>query len=180
MQQEFTGLKDEVESLEKELNRLKDDWQADRAEREAHLQKTIQDYESRLKEQKADTDHLKTLFLKEIMIKDQIIEQETGLKEKYCKLAKQLDMTLRVPRHHAEFLKAKGALDHFVSAKLTGDNISAKWLLRKAGKPEINEIAKTNQDNARLTANEARRIQKLKMYGLLDRAKSQESKDGFG
>ena len=51
------------------------------------------------------------------------------MKDKYYKLAKELDMTLRIPRHHAEFLKAKGALDHFVSAKLTGDNISAKWLL---------------------------------------------------
>ena len=42
-------------------------------------------------------------------------------------------MKLQIPRHHLEFLKSKGTLDHFVEAKLTGDDVMAKWLLLKAG-----------------------------------------------
>ena len=65
------------------------------------------------------------------------------------KLTDELNMKLKIPRLHLEFLKSKGALDHFVSAKLKGDDVNAKWMLLKSGKNEINKIYDKHQDNIR-------------------------------
>jgi hypothetical protein len=39
-------------------------------------------------------------------------------------------------------LKEKGALDHFIQAKMSGDTEQAKWILLKTGKKEIKELQK--------------------------------------
>ena len=56
------------------------------------------------------------------------------------KTNKELNLKLRVPRLHMEFLEEKGSLDHFVQAKLLGQEETAKWSLLKAGKAEITAI----------------------------------------
>jgi hypothetical protein len=57
---------------------------------------------------------MKDLFLKELMIKDGIIKTTEGAKDKYYEIAKYLKTQLQIPRQHEEFLKKKGALDHFI------------------------------------------------------------------
>ena len=47
---------------------------------------------------------------------------------------------LKIPKLHREFLQQKGALDHFVSAKLTGNDFMAKWTLLDSAKNEIKDI----------------------------------------
>jgi len=172
MESDKVRLEEAVDGLHANIDRLNSDWEADKVARDAHLQKTIDGYEERVAKMQRDTEHLKEVFLKEIMIKDKIIENEEGMKEKYRTLAKELNMKLKIPRHHLEFLKAKGALDHFVSAKLTGDDISAKWLLVQAGKKEISGIFQANEKHQRETARAIRRRKKLQMYGLLEKAGS--------
>ena len=78
--------------------------------------------------------------MKELVIKDEIIKNSEGMKGKYYRLSKELNLKLKIPRHHLEFLHKQGSLDHFVSAKITGDEVGAKWSLLKAGKKEIKEI----------------------------------------
>ena len=80
------------------------------------------------------------MFLKELMIKDQIIADTEGMRDKYKKIARELNVQLRIPRHHLQFLKDKGALGHFIECKLTGDEETAKWSLLKASKHEIRKI----------------------------------------
>ena len=89
-------------------------------------------------------------------------------------------MKLRIPRHHAEFLKAKGALDHFVSAKLSGQNITAKWLLLEAGKDEIKEIQEEKLRADMENAVKEARTKKLQMFGILDKANKGGQSQGPG
>ena len=51
-------------------------------------------------------------------------------------------MKLKTPRHHLKFLEEKGMIDPFVSAKLTGEDVYAKWILKKAAKKEIDDMIK--------------------------------------
>lgn len=51
------------------------------------------------------TEHLKMMYLKELGVKDLIIEKESGMKETYRKVAADYRMQLSIPRHHMEFLK---------------------------------------------------------------------------
>ena len=85
---------------------------------------------------------MKDLFLKELLIKDNIIKSSEGAKDKYYQIAKYLKTQLMIPRHHEQFLKEKGALDHFIQAKMSGDTEQAKWILLKTGKKEIKELQK--------------------------------------
>lgn len=172
METDKVRLEEKVDGLNANIDRLNHDWEADRARRDQHLQQTIDMYEQRIARMQRDTEHLKEVLLKEIMIKDKIIQNEEGMKDKYRQLAKELNMKLKIPRHHLEFLKGKGALDHFVSAKLTGDDISAKWALLQAGKTEISGIVQANEKHERENARAARRRKQLKMYGLLEKAGS--------
>ena len=73
------------------------------------------------------------MFLKELLIKDNVIKNTEGMKDAYYKIAKELKTQLKIPRLHLEFLKTKGTLDHFVKAKLQGKDETAKWMLLKAG-----------------------------------------------
>ena len=73
------------------------------------------------------------MFLKELLVKDNIIKNIEGMKIHYENLSKNLDIQLKIPRHHYEFLKNKGALNYFVKAKLTGENEIAKWTLLRTG-----------------------------------------------
>ena len=84
------------------------------------------------------------MFLKELLIKDNIIKTTEGMKDTYLKIAKDLKTKLQIPRLHLEFLKTKGTLEHFVSAKITGDDEAAKWALLQAGKKEIKTIERQN------------------------------------
>lgn len=62
------------------------------------------------------------------------------MRDKYKKIARELNVQLRIPRHHLEFLKKKGTLNHFIEAKITGDDELAKWTLLKTAKNEITKI----------------------------------------
>lgn len=87
------------------------------------------------------------MFLKELMIKDQIIADTEGMRDRYRKIARELNVQLKIPRHHLEFLKNKGALSHFIEAKITGDDELAKWSLLRAGRREIRKIEKETHDH---------------------------------
>lgn len=111
------------------------------------------------------------MFLKELMIKDQIIADTEGMRDRYRKIARELNVQLKIPRHHLEFLKNKGALSHFIEAKITGDDELAKWSLLRAGRREIRKIEKETHDH-KLEQERIERIErKLQMYGLRERAK---------
>ena len=77
------------------------------------------------------------MFCKELVIKDDILDQTTKIKDFYIEKVKRLTLKLKMPRNHLDFLKKHGALDEFVSAKLTGDDVMAKWLLKDVAKSEI-------------------------------------------
>jgi len=95
---------------------------------------------------KNDYENVKSMLLKELVIKDGIIKSSDGMKSKYYRLAQELNLKLKIPRHHLEFLHNQGSLDHFVSAKITGDEVQAKWSLLNAGKKEISEIEDFNEE----------------------------------
>ena len=67
-----------------------------------------------------ETDKWQDMFIKEMDIKDTLI---SNLEEKLAKKTqenKELNLKLRVPRLHLEFLEEKGTLEDFVRAKLLG------------------------------------------------------------
>ena len=70
-----------------------------------------------------DYENVKSMLVKELVIKDGIIKSNAEMKGKYYRLAQELNLKLKIPRHHLEFLHNKGSLDHFVSAKISGDEV---------------------------------------------------------
>jgi hypothetical protein len=60
---------------------------------------------------------------------------------------KKLTLKLKTPRHHLKFLEEKGMIDPFISAKLTGEDVYAKWILKRTAKKEIQDIVDYNQKN---------------------------------
>jgi hypothetical protein len=120
------------------------------------------------------------MFLKELLIKDNIIKNSEGLRDTYYQIAKELKTQLKIPRLHLEFLKTKGTLDHFVRAKLQGKDEQAKWTLLRAGEKEISSIEKQNEDGRFEQAKIDARRKNFKLYGMMDKvgeiANSQRSK----
>jgi hypothetical protein len=112
---------------------------------------------------------MKEMFLKELLIKDNIIKNTEGMKDTYYKIAKDLKTKLQIPRLHLEFLKAKGTLDHFVKAKQQGKDEQAKWTLMKSGQNEIKKIEKYNDDQYYESKKIEKRRQNFKMYGMMER-----------
>jgi len=94
-----------------------------------------------------------------------VIRDTEGMRDKYRRKAKELQFQLKIPRHHLQFLKDKGALGHFVEAKITGDDVLAKWSLLKAGKKEIEGVRAEQENRRREQARIDRIERKLKMYG---------------
>ena len=127
-------------------------------------------YEKEIRLLKLNSERLKNMFLKELMIKDQIIMDTEGMRDRYRKIARELNIQLKIPRHHLEFLKNKGALSHFIEAKIKGDDELAKWSLLHAGRKEIRQL----EQETRARKDEQDRIdrieRKLQMYGLRDKA----------
>ena len=113
---------------------------------------------------------MKDLFLKELLIKDNIIKSTEGAKDKYYNIAKYLKTQLKIPRLHEQFLKEKGSLDHFIQAKLSGDDEQAKWLLLNSGRKEISEVQKLQKVHKYESEIINFRKDKLNMYGQMDRA----------
>ena len=98
-------------------------------------------------------------------VKDSIITKEKEYHNKYYQLSRELNLKLKIPRLHLEFLHSKGSLDHFVKAKLEGNEVEAKWTLLKTGKKEIRDI---EDEAAREKEKMNKLLQKahmLKMYG---------------
>lgn len=114
-----------------------------------------------------NSEKLKDLLLKELLLKDTLIKNTHGMKDKYYRLAQELNFKLKIPRHHLEFLHQKGTLDHFVSCKISGDDMESKWSLLKSGQKEIQKIEDYNESQRKATEKKARDESKLKMYGLL-------------
>lgn len=117
-----------------------------------------------------NSERLKNMFLKELMIKDQIIMDTEGMRDRYRKIARELNIQLKIPRHHLEFLKNKGALSHFIEAKITGDDEFAKWTLLHAGRKEIRKIEKETLEHKTEQSRIDRIERKLQMYGLKEKA----------
>ena len=109
----------------------------DKAENQRILQDTIRRFEEKHAVAMANSEKLKDILLKELLIKDTIIINNQGMKDKYYRLAQELNFKLKIPRHHLEFLHQKGSLDHFVSCKISGDDMESKWALLKSGEKEI-------------------------------------------
>lgn len=101
------------------------------------------------------------------------------MKEKYIKLSKELNMQLKIPRHHLKFLKEKGSLDHFVRSKISGQDEMAKWHLTRTAKEEITVIFDEEQRRLKEEAKLTRDKNKLKMYGLAERAKKIKDKTAY-
>jgi len=51
-----------------------------------------------------------------------------------------MEVTIKIPAKHREFLKSKGTLDFFVEAVALGQDELAKWTLLESGKNEIKNI----------------------------------------
>ena len=51
-----------------------------------------------------------------------------------------LEMTLKVPRKHLEFMKDNGRFEEFIEAKLLGKDVEAKWMLLDNAERDINRI----------------------------------------
>jgi hypothetical protein len=100
------------------------------------------------------------------------------MRDRYRKLARELNVQLRIPRHHLEFLKNKGALSHFIEAKITGDDELAKWSLLKAGRKEIRKLEKETRETKQEQDRVDRIERKLQMYGLRERAKEMAIEHG--
>ena len=120
------------------------DWNIDKKQREDKMNKTILDYETQITELKACFESKQCEHQQLIKEKEEEIERAIQARADIEKENQKLDMTLRIPRMHMEFLKEKGKLDEFVDAKLKGDELLAKWLLLDAGKDDIDRIAKRN------------------------------------
>lgn len=124
------------------------------------------------------SEKLKDLLLKELLLKDTLIKNTHGMKDKYYRLAQELNFKLKIPRHHLEFLHQKGTLDHFVSCKISGDDMESKWSLLNSGQKEIQDIHDHNLRELKATEKKARDDSKLKMYGLLTHRSDDKSPDG--
>lgn len=98
------------------------------------------DYELQIQSLSRDAEELYKLFVKELALKDNLLDQTTQMKDVLLDKTKKLTIKLKTPRHHLQFLAEKGMLDPFVSAKLTGDDVYAKWILKKSAKKEITEL----------------------------------------
>ena len=82
------------------------------------------------------------MFVKELVIKEKILDKSNTIKDEFIQKSKELTMKLKMPRFHMQFLKEKGSLDEFVAAKLTGEEPTAKWLLLDNAKDELKDIQK--------------------------------------
>ena len=89
------------------------------------------------------------MFTKELSVKDSIIEQSNDLKDILAEKVKRLTLMLKTPRHHLKFLSDKGMIDPFISAKLTGEDINAKWILKKTASKEITDIVNEKEKKER-------------------------------
>jgi hypothetical protein len=47
---------------------------------------------------------------------------------------------LKTPREHLLFLQKNGALEPFVSAVISGQDVTSKWMLMNVAKDEIDKI----------------------------------------
>ena len=121
---------------------IENKWEIDKIRREKILNSTIKEKEDRILKMVSEAEDLNDMFTSELEAKDALISKYKNLNEGLAKKNKILTITLQTPRHHMKFLEEKGTLDHFVSAKLTGDNVEAKWALMDAAKEEINLLAK--------------------------------------
>ena len=165
-----------MDKLHEEMEQFKKDRDKEREQHASHLKRTIAKYEDRLREAMANHDKMKDMFLRELMIKDSLIKQSEGAKERYRRLAKELNTKLKIPRHHLEFLHQKGTLDHFVSAKICGDDLGAKWSLIKAGLNEIKDIEHQHHVHRIKEEKEQGELKRLRMYGLENHVKENEEK----
>ena len=107
----------------------------------------VTDYEIKIKQLSRDAEELYKLFTKELKLKDNILTQTIEIKDVLLEKTKKLTLKLKTPRHHLKFLEEKGMIDPFVSAKLTGEDVYAKWILKKAAKKEIDDIVDYNNTN---------------------------------
>jgi len=80
------------------------------------------------------------MITQELKVKDIITEsQETKIKSLEQDI-KDLNVILKIPKLHREFLQEKGTLDLFVEATQNGQDQLAKWTLLESGRKEIKQI----------------------------------------
>lgn len=137
---EKKALEELVAKLEKELRQERNERAYDNARMQDKLRQMISSYEIRIDNVSREAQELYKMFTKELGVKDSILEQTNELKEILAEKVKRLTLMLKTPRHHLQFLSEKGMIDPFISAKLTGEDINAKWILKKAARKEITDI----------------------------------------
>ena len=80
------------------------------------------------------------LFKEELDLKEEIINKISKEKESLIEKNERLEMTLKIPRKHMEFMRDNGKLEEFVDAKLLGKDAEAKWILLNGAERNIDHI----------------------------------------
>jgi hypothetical protein len=73
-------------------------------------------------------------------LKDTIVDKIIKEKELLFEKNERLEMTLKVPRKHMEFMRDNGKFEEFIDAKLLGKDVEAKWMLLDNAESDINKI----------------------------------------
>lgn len=136
------NLEQDLADQEQELRNERNKRAIDAAKAQDQLKNTITEYELKIQNLSKDAEELYQLFVKELKLKDNILSQTIEIKDVLLEKTKKLTLKLKTPRHHLKFLEEKGMIDPFVSAKLTGEDVFAKWILKKAAKKEIDDMIK--------------------------------------
>jgi hypothetical protein len=86
------------------------------------------------------------MYQAELKIKETQLQQAVKQMEEQKRIAQRLKIKLLTPRNHLQFIQEHGLLDDFVSAKISGDDVAAKWHLLEAAKSEIAQIEKETEE----------------------------------
>jgi hypothetical protein len=87
-------------------------------------------------------------------LKETIVNKINKEKEDLFEKNERLEMTLKVPRKHLEFIKDNGRFEEFIEAKLLGKDVEAKWMLLDNAERDINRImAKKVEEKIPLNVN---------------------------
>lgn len=73
-------------------------------------------------------------------MKEAIFNKINTEKEVLFEKNERLEMTLKCPRKHLEFMRENGKFEEFIDAKLLGKDVEAKWMLLDNAESEINRI----------------------------------------
>ena len=101
--QEKRDLEKAIAEKEKQLRIERNQRVIDNARNQEMLKDTVYDYELKIKSLSEDADELYRIFVKELSLKDNILDQTNQLKDLLVEKTKRLTLKLKTPRHHLKF-----------------------------------------------------------------------------